>query len=92
MDFILYPLIRKMGINLTPIKKITSGFVLSSLAMVSACVIQYYIYKLSPCGDQVNAGNKAGKDCQAPISVWVQIVPYGLVGLSEVLASITKLE
>jgi POT family proton-dependent oligopeptide transporter len=47
MDFFVYPGLRKAGINLSPIKKITAGFALSSFAMVSACVIQYYIYKTS---------------------------------------------
>jgi proton-dependent oligopeptide transporter, POT family len=93
MDFIIYPGIRKMGFNLTPIKKITCGFILSSLAMVSACVTQYYIYKMSPCGDKINALTKAGrKDCAAPFTVWIQVFPYGLIGMSEVMASITKLE
>lgn len=93
MDFVLYPLIRKCGINLTPIKKITAGFILASLAMVSACVTQYYIYKMSKCGDHINAAVKGGrKDCAAPFTVWIQIFPYALIGLSEVLASITKLE
>ncbi|KAK2600065.1 hypothetical protein QQS21_005229 [Conoideocrella luteorostrata] len=93
MDFIVYPLLRKCGVFPSPIKKITAGFVLSSLAMVSACVTQAYIYKLSKCGDNINALTKAGrKDCTAPISVWVQVFPYGLIGMSEVLASITKLE
>jgi POT family proton-dependent oligopeptide transporter len=76
----------------SPIKKITAGFVLSSLAMVSACVTQYFIYKMSPCGNKINALTKAGEDCSADISVWVQVFPFGLIGLSEVLASITKLE
>lgn len=93
MDFVIYPLLRKCGIFPSPIKKITAGFVLSSFSMVSACVIQAYIYKLSSCGDDINALTKAGrKDCTAPISVWVQVFPYGLIGMSEVLASITKLE
>lgn len=93
MDFVLYPLIRKCGINLTPIKKITGGFFLAALAMVSACVTQYYIYKQSKCGDDINALVKSGrKDCAAPFTVWIQIFPYALIGLSEVLASITKLE
>lgn len=92
MDFIVYPGLRKMGVNFTPIKKITAGFALSSLAMVSACVIQYYIYKMSKCGDQINKLSKTRKDCSADISVWIQVFPYGLIGFSEVLASITKLE
>jgi POT family proton-dependent oligopeptide transporter len=90
MDFVIYPTLRKCGVNFTPIKKITAGFALSSFAMVTACVIQSYIYKMSPCG---NHPNKKGKiDCHADISVWVQVFPYGLIGMSEVLASITKLE
>ncbi|EGX90443.1 peptide transporter PTR2-A [Cordyceps militaris CM01] len=93
MDFIVYPGLRKCGVRLSPIRKITAGFVLSSMAMVSACVTQSYIYKLSKCGNSINAQMKAGrKDCTAPISVWIQIFPYGLIGASEVLASITKLE
>ncbi|KFY43384.1 hypothetical protein V495_03973 [Pseudogymnoascus sp. VKM F-4514 (FW-929)] len=93
MDFIVYPGLRKMGINFTPIKKITAGFMLASLAMVSACVTQYFIYKMSPCGNKINALTKAGRtDCNAPFTVWIQIFPYALIGLSEVMASITKLE
>ncbi|KAF2019146.1 peptide transporter PTR2-A [Aaosphaeria arxii CBS 175.79] len=93
MDFGIYPLLRKLNINFSPIKKITAGFALSSLAMVSACVTQAYIYKMSKCGDHINAAIKSGrKDCTAPFTVWIQIFPYGLIGMSEVLASITKLE
>lgn len=93
MDFVVYPGLRKCGVRLSPIRKITAGFILSSAAMVSACVTQSYIYKLSKCGDHINASIKSGrKDCTAPISVWVQVFPYGLIGMSEVLASITKLE
>ena len=55
-------------------------------------VPSFTVYKMSPCGDHPNAGISAGKDCEAPISVWVQALPYILIGMSEVLASITKLE
>lgn len=92
MDFIIYPGLRKAGIFLSPIKKITLGFALSSFAMVSACVTQYYIYKMSPCGNNINALSKERDDCNADITVWVQVVPYGLIGFSEIMASITKLE
>lgn len=92
MDFFVYPGLRKMGVQLSPIKKITAGFALSSFAMVSACVIQHYIYTMSPCGNQINKLSKTRKDCHADISVWVQAFPYGLIGMSEILASITKLE
>jgi POT family proton-dependent oligopeptide transporter len=92
MDLLVYPGLRKFGIVLSPIKKITAGFALSSFAMVSACVIQYYIYTMSPCGSDINALSKERDDCSADISVWVQVFPYALIGMSEIMASITKLE
>ena len=91
MDFLVYPALRKAGVNFSPIKKITAGFALAWCAMVSATVIQHYIYKMSPCGKNINALSKS-RDCSADISVWVQVFPYGLIGMAEVLASITKLE
>lgn len=89
MDMVVYPGLRKMHINFTPIKRITVGFFLASMAMVSSTVIQYYIYNMHPNG---NHPNEAEAGVYAPINVWVQSVPYGLVGFSEILASITSLE
>lgn len=86
-DLALYPGLRKLGINFTPIKRISAGFFLGSLAMVSAAIQQHYIYKLSPCG--YNAGEC---DAFAPISVWWQVVTYVLIGWSEIMANITGLE
>ena len=87
VDNFLYPWLAKKNIRFTPIKRIATGFILASMAMVSATVIQYYIYKLGPCGKYMN-------DCDnpAPFSVWVQAVPYVLIGFSEIFASITGLE
>jgi len=89
MDFVIYPAMRKAKISLSPIKRITWGFFLASAAMISATIVQYYIYKLSPCDPSEVA---TGRDCAAPINVWVQTVPYVLIGFSEIGASITGLE
>lgn len=43
MDSVVYPALRKAGINFTPIKRITCGFFLGALAMVWAAVIQAYM-------------------------------------------------
>ncbi|TKA77600.1 hypothetical protein B0A55_03144 [Friedmanniomyces simplex] len=89
VDFVIYPALRKARISISPIKRITYGFFLASAAMISATVVQYYIYRLSPCApDEVSTG----RDCAAPINVWVQTVPYVLIGFSEIAASITGLE
>jgi POT family proton-dependent oligopeptide transporter len=53
-DTFLYSGLRKMGIKFTAIRKITLGFWLASLSMCWAAVIQYYIYKTSPCHYQAN--------------------------------------
>jgi len=45
-DMFVYPALRKKGINFTPIKRITAGFLTCSAAMVWATVVQHYIYKV----------------------------------------------
>ena len=90
-DLYLYPWLERMGIRFTPIKKIAMGFVTGCLSMVVACVIQYYIYRKSPCHD--NHASACTEDVgPAPINVWIQIIPYLLIAFSEIFASITGLE
>ncbi|KAK6346103.1 hypothetical protein TWF730_010434 [Orbilia blumenaviensis] len=87
-DLVLYPTLRKMGINFTPIKKITFGFITGVFAMIWAAVLQYYIYQKSPCG--YDAANP--KCDPAPINVWAQTGAFVLIAISEIFASITGLE
>ncbi|KAK4229601.1 POT family-domain-containing protein [Podospora fimiseda] len=96
MDVFVYPGLRKLRINLTPIKRITLGFFVAASAMIWACIIQYYIYQKSECGNRANGytapdGTKV-KCAAVPISVWAQTGSYVLIAFSEVLASITSLE
>lgn len=87
-DFLVYPGLRKLGINFSPIKKITWGFYTGTAAMIWACVIQVYIYRDSACGKYA-----AGEDCEpTSINVWAQTGSYVLIAISEILASITSLE
>ncbi|KAK2746001.1 hypothetical protein FQN55_005823 [Onygenales sp. PD_40] len=90
LDRFVYPALRKMGFNLSPVKRIAIGFVLAGCSMIAATVIQHYIYKLGPCGKYAN--DCAADNIPAPISVWVQAVPYVLGGVSEIFASVTSLE
>jgi len=92
-DFVFYPALRKAGFHFTPIKRMACGFMCASAAMVAACVTQYYVYKLSPCGNQAATCRDADDNVLfAEINVWVQAVPYVLVGISEIFTSITGLE
>ncbi len=85
-DFLIYPALRKIKINFTPIKKITAGFFTGAAAMIWAAVIQAYIYRQSACGDQASSCDPVD------INVWAQTGAYVLIALSEIFASITSLE
>jgi POT family proton-dependent oligopeptide transporter len=87
VDNFLYPFLRKKSIAFTPVKRIAFGFGLGAMAMISASVIQHYIYKKGPCGKYMNSCEE-----QSPINVWVQTIPYVLIGFSEIFTSITGLE
>ncbi|KAJ5185156.1 hypothetical protein N7491_006973 [Penicillium cf. griseofulvum] len=92
-DTFLYSGLRKMGIKFTAIRKITLGFWLASLSMFWAAVIQYYIYRTSPCGYQANSCyTEDGSVNPSPITVWAQTGSHVLIALSEIFAIITSME
>ncbi|KAG2421727.1 hypothetical protein HFD88_005703 [Aspergillus terreus] len=76
LDFIVYPLLRRYKINFRPELRVTAGFILASLSMVYASVLQHYIYNSPPNS----------------IHVWLQAPAYVLVGFSEAFVIITGLE
>lgn len=85
-DFGIYPALRRMGINFTPIKRIYTGFLVAGLAMLYAAVLQHFIYEKSPCHDNHPSDclNPDNSPRAADINVWVVSGPYILVGLSEI--------
>jgi POT family proton-dependent oligopeptide transporter len=86
MDTLIYPFLRKKGIRFTPIKKITAGFILGSVAMVWAAVLQHYIYKTSGYYETHDPKYKSN------ITVWAVTGVYVLIAISEIFASVTTLE
>ncbi|GLA47545.1 hypothetical protein AnigIFM63604_002222 [Aspergillus niger] len=91
MDQLVYPFLRKVGIQFTPLKRITAGFIAAGLSMIAATVTQYYIYQKGECGKQANYCLDE-YNSHSPISVWVQALVYILGGISEIFASVTSLE
>ncbi|KAG8849940.1 hypothetical protein FRB91_009480 [Serendipita sp. 411] len=93
-DKLIYPGMRKLGWNFTPIKRIFVGFLTVGLAMVYAAVLQHFIYAKSPCHDNLPSECETPEEYPnpAPINVWVVSGPYILVGIAEIFASITSLE
>ncbi|KAK4251772.1 POT family-domain-containing protein [Corynascus novoguineensis] len=94
LDIIVYPVLRKLRIIPTPLKRIAIGYYVAAAAMIWACVIQYYIYQKSECGRYAN-GKVPGttRKCErVEISMWAQTGSYVLIAFSEIMASITSLE
>ncbi|KAI3230332.1 hypothetical protein DTO012A9_3430 [Penicillium roqueforti] len=92
-DKLLYPVLRKMGLQFTAIKKIALGFWLASLSMIWAAIVQSYIYLTSPCGFGANTcPNDDGSVHPCHILVWAQTGSYVLVAVSEIFAVITSME
>ena len=73
---IVYPTLRKLKIDFDPISRIFAGFLLVSISMVYASVLQHYIY------------NSPAKS----IHVWIQAPAYIFVAFSEAFIIITGLE
>ncbi|KAM6934037.1 solute carrier family 15 member 1 [Xenentodon cancila] len=48
MDSVIYPLIKKCGLNFTPLKRMTVGMFLAALAFVCAALVQIQIDKTLP--------------------------------------------
>ena len=91
MDKIVYPFLRKRGFPMYPITRITWGFILAALSMMFAAIIQHEIYIRPP---YYNMPSSAGEDDPPgnDIHVAIQTPGYLLIGLAEILASITGLE
>ncbi|KAH6905979.1 peptide transporter PTR2B [Coprinopsis sp. MPI-PUGE-AT-0042] len=94
-DFLIYPFLRRHGIDFTPIRRIYTGFLVAGLAMVYSSVLQSYIAKRSPCAGLVPPSECETADKEpnpAPINVWIVAGPYIMVGMAEIFSSVTSNE
>ncbi|KAK2018518.1 POT family protein [Colletotrichum eremochloae] len=88
LDHFVYPGFRKLGLNFTPIKRMTTGFFFAAASMVAAAVMQHYIYQMSPCGEYATICEEG----PAKINVWAQCLPYVFIGLAEIFTNVTSYE
>jgi POT family proton-dependent oligopeptide transporter len=90
LNYIFYPLLRRVGIDFKPVYRIFFGFMLAALAAACGAIIQWRVYSTSPCG-------YFATDCEvgtgvSPISVWVETVLYVLEASSECFANTAAYE
>ncbi|KAJ7760878.1 peptide transporter PTR2A [Mycena maculata] len=92
-DLFLFPALRRQGIKFTSLKRITAGFLTSSVAMLWAAGLQYTIYQTNPCHyAAATCADSNGNPLVSPINVWIQTPAYVLLAFSEILATITGLD
>ncbi|KAI8059137.1 POT family-domain-containing protein [Gongronella butleri] len=87
MDRLVYPFLRKHGLPMRPVFRITLGFLLAALAMAYTAGIQSKVYASPPYFDMPSEGDGPNE-----ISAAYIIPSYVFIALSEIFASITGLE
>lgn len=97
MEKFVYPGLRRVGIKMRPITRITLGFMFASCSMAYAAIVQKIIYSAGPCYESPGACPAAllpDGEHYAPnnVHVAVQTPAYAFIALSEIFASITGLE
>ncbi|KAM3554904.1 hypothetical protein MY1884_005879 [Beauveria asiatica] len=99
LDRVLYPVLRKCGIELRPIARITIGFWLAALCLAYAAIVQHLIYSAGPCYSFPRDKDKCaaavgpdGKIVSNNVHIAVQTPAYVFIGLAEIFISVTGLE
>ncbi|KAK9233888.1 MFS peptide transporter [Lipomyces kononenkoae] len=87
LSYIVYPTLDKFKIKFGRISRITLGFTIAAISGIWGAVIQYYVYKLSPCGYYASTCDEV-----APISIWWQIPNTVLGAMSECFCNVTAYE
>ncbi|KAI9476688.1 hypothetical protein LPJ78_003667 [Coemansia sp. RSA 989] len=89
-DNFVFPLLRRMGFRMGPIVRITTGFAIAVCGFIYVTILQKVIYTKRPYFDFT--GDDVPEGAFNDISVWLQIVPYGIIAISEIFTSVTGLE
>ncbi|KAE8135041.1 hypothetical protein BDV38DRAFT_273085 [Aspergillus pseudotamarii] len=88
LSHIFYPLLLRYNIKFGRINRITFGFVLAMISGVIGAIVQWRVYKTSPCGYYASS-------CDAgvsPILIWWQLPNVILGALSELFCNVTAYE
>ncbi|KAL2816285.1 POT family-domain-containing protein [Aspergillus granulosus] len=94
LEGLVYPVLRRMKIRFRPISRISLGFIVASLAMMYAAIVQHLIYSAGPCYDSplCDASKVDGTAQGNRVHIAIQTPAYVFIGLSEIFASVSGLE
>lgn len=96
LDQLVYPWLRKFGIEFKPITRIFWGFIMGAIAIAYAAFVQKLIYSAPPCYEyplHCVAGKLRNGDHQHNhVHIAVQAPSYFFMAISEIFANVTGLE
>ncbi|GLA09906.1 hypothetical protein AnigIFM60653_000847 [Aspergillus niger] len=87
VDYFIYPLLYRYNIPFKRITRITFGFTLAALSGLCGALVQWRVYKTSPCGYYASSCSEV-----SPISIWWQLPNTILGALSEIFCNVTAYE
>ncbi|KAH6888130.1 POT family-domain-containing protein [Thelonectria olida] len=87
MSYGLYPFLHRRGIKFGSISRMTFGFSLTILSGVIGTIVQYRVYKTSPCGYHASTCDEVSS-----ISIWWQLPNVMLGAISELFCTVTAYE
>ncbi|TVY58000.1 Peptide transporter PTR2 [Lachnellula cervina] len=91
LNFGLYPLLRKWKIHFGSISRMTVGFLMAACGGAGYTLLNWYAYKLGPCGKFGSSPTCVDSEKNAltsNISIWWMAIPYALGGISELFVNV----
>ncbi|KAJ5557988.1 hypothetical protein N7461_001960 [Penicillium sp. DV-2018c] len=94
LETLVYPILRRLKIPFRPVTRIALGFVVASLAMMYAAIVQHLIYSAGPCYGKplCDASVVDGTAYGNNVHIAIQTPAYVFIGISEIFASVSGLE
>lgn len=92
MNHVVYPFLRRRGIKWGPISRMTFGFALGTVGSIGYSILQYYVYKTSPCGWNATTCAEIVPEGEVSVSTvsyaWYAI-PVIISAISEIFVNVT---
>ncbi|KAG7092358.1 hypothetical protein E1B28_008718 [Marasmius oreades] len=89
-QWFLYPWLRKLRLDPLPVRRMIAGYFISALGMIYGAVLQYRVYKTSPCGYHASTCSLTGS--VSPISIWYQLPIPMLEAIASICINFTSYE
>lgn len=95
LTYVVYPVLNRYKIRFGRVTRVAFGFTLAWISSIIGAIVQYRIYKTSPCGWYAGGPGMEGcliGDGVSPISVWWQVPNTALGAISECFCNVTAYE